>query len=362
MTLAVLTLAVGLSTATSVDLPACRPECFSPKTGLYYNCPVRDSEPASSFVAGRRKWSPEFGYGRGMEDCAILTGIALVGAVQRGEASVAEQMARGLVRLSTAHGVSGFVARGLCAEDGRSICTLSSRDQLTHYVDGLLTYVQSPLATVELRGEIAQAMSAVADRLLQNVTEANDWNALTADGEIDPKGILKMWQVKPHEAARLPMAYLAAWKLTGNGRYRKAYEKYADQALEASAGVTTLSAEERKWSMPGYAFLQMNVSLRVIAENDPQRAEKANAVRRELTRLAIDRFLEERGEDGPWLSAGGDLALVVEMNRALGLGVDEVKAKAYETLYAKCVKDLQESKAKIRVARRLSFATAESLR
>ena len=100
---------------------------FSEKTGLYYNCPVRDCEPAASFVAGRRKWSPEFGYGRGMEDCAILTGIALVGAVRRGEAEMAERLARGLVRLSTAHGVPGFVARratgsiGRCASRARRV-------------------------------------------------------------------------------------------------------------------------------------------------------------------------------------------------------------------------------------------------
>ena len=120
--------------------------------------------------------------------------------------------------------------------------------------------------------------------------------------------------------------------------------------------------EERKWTIPASALLQMNVSLRVLAKNDPTRAERANAIRRDVTRLAIDRFLDERGVDGPWLSSGGDLALVVEMNRPLGGVSDETKMKAYEALYAACRRDMRNKKMRFRIARVLSFSTADSFR
>ena len=109
------------------------------------------------------------------------------------------------------------------------------------------------------------------------------------------------------------MVYAAAWKTTGNERYREAYEKFVDEAIEQSWGVSKLSEQERKWQMPGYSFLQMNASLEVIRLADPSRASKAEAVMKEVALLAARRFVEEKGADGPWLSAAGDLACAVAM-------------------------------------------------
>ncbi|MBP5414186.1 MAG: hypothetical protein ILN61_02935 [Lachnospiraceae bacterium] len=47
-----------------------------------------------------------------------------------------------------------------------------------------------------MKREIAAALAAVADRMLANVTGANGWNALDADGRPDAKGLLKMWNVR----------------------------------------------------------------------------------------------------------------------------------------------------------------------
>ena len=100
--------------------------------------------------------------------------------------------------------------------------------------------------------------------MLANVTPENDYNALMADGQKDPKGILKMWEVRPHEAARLPMIYLAAAEMTGKAKYRAAYEKYIDAALAESLKLGSLSEAELQATMPGYAFLQMACSLDLL--------------------------------------------------------------------------------------------------
>ena len=77
--------------------------------------------------------------------------------------------------------------------------------------------------------------------------------------------------------------------------------------------IKKLSEQERKWLMPGYSFLQMNASLEVIRFVDSSRASKAEAVMKEVALLAARRFVEEKGADGPWLSAAGDLACAVAM-------------------------------------------------
>lgn len=312
---------------------------FAEKTGLIYNCPYELCEPAATFTDGFLPFTEKGGFGRGMEDSAIMNGLALSMFVDKYDREWAAKVAQGLLNLETVHGVKGFVARGICLEDGKSVCTLSSRDQITHFVHGLLRYHESGLADAAMKAKIRAALAEVADRLIANVTEANDWNALMADGRKDPRGILKMWHVQPHEAARLPAAYAAAWKVTGEKRYEEAYLQYADAALEQSAAVTTLSDQQRQWTMPGYAFVQMNASLETIALCDPTRRERCWSVMKDVARLASDRFLAEKGSDGPWLSAAGDLAYAVMMVSRLEpldgvLGAS--RARAFRELYEDC--------------------------
>jgi hypothetical protein len=64
---------------------------------------------------------------------------------------------QGIQRCATVHEVPGFLARGVCPEDAKSIYPNSSRDQYTHAVHGLWLYLHSPLcdaATKQAIGEI----------------------------------------------------------------------------------------------------------------------------------------------------------------------------------------------------------------
>ena len=56
-----------------------------------------------------------------------------------------------------------------------------------------------------------------------------------------------MWNVKGHEAARLPMIYAAAWDTTGKREYRDRYRQYLEPAVKQSFVVET-------WQ-PTYALL-----------------------------------------------------------------------------------------------------------
>ena len=89
---------------------------------------------------------------------------------------------QGIRLCATAHGANGFLARGVCHEDLKSIYMNSSRDQYTHAVHGLWHYAKSPLCSEETRQEIREILSAIADRMIRNVTAENDYDSLRANG------------------------------------------------------------------------------------------------------------------------------------------------------------------------------------
>ncbi|WP_206171115.1 hypothetical protein [Phragmitibacter flavus] len=221
-----------------------------------------------------RQYPNPCGYSTGMEDGMILGGAMLSLLCDRfavtGEESLREDAAKvfsGMRRCVTVHGVPGFVARNVCPEDKKSVYINSSRDQYTHFVHGLWQYYRSPLADEATKEEVRGIMAAVAERMIKFVTPENDYDFCRADGERCPLRICRMWDVQAHEAARLPMIYAAAWDTTRNERYRTEWRKYVVEAVKQSA-----TPDKHK---PAYAFLQMQISLEVLHELEPEKSLKA---------------------------------------------------------------------------------------
>lgn len=238
------------------------------KTHLFYDY-LTSYEPGSELAhlptvdEANRQFPDECGYGTGMEDCMISAGVMLPMILDRFAVTKDESLRgkahdvfEGIRLCATAHGVPGFLARGVCADDLKSIYPNSSRDQYTHVVYGLGHYFRSPLCDAKTKPEIANIISSIADRMTKNVTPENDYDSLRADGSRDTRGISRMWNVKGHEAARLPMIYAAAWDVTGKGEYFDLYRKYLKPAIEQSASI-----EEK---LPTYALLQMQCSLELL--------------------------------------------------------------------------------------------------
>jgi len=203
------------------------------------------------------------GYDTGMEDCMISAGIMLCMIVDRYMVTrekklkgYAYSVYQGIKQSATNHGNPGFLARCLCVEDAKSIYINSSRDQYTHAVYGLWHYFHSPLCNKSTKKEIGVILSEIANRMKQNVTPENDYDFLRADGTHDTRGISKMWNVKGHEAARLPMIYAAAWNTTGDSVYYNLYRKYLKPAISQSS--------KFEKSVPTYALLQMQSSLELL--------------------------------------------------------------------------------------------------
>ncbi len=239
----------------------------------------------------KRQYPNPCGYSTGMEDGAILGGAMLSVLCDRfavtGEEGLrekAESVFAGLKRCATVHGVRGFVARNVCREDAKSGYINSSRDQVTHFAHGLWQYYRSPLADEATKKEIRVVLADVAERMIAFVTPENDFDFCRADGERCPLGICRMWNVQAHEAARLPMIYAAAWDVTRDERYRAQWQRYAKEAIAQSA-----NPDDHK---PAYALLQMQCSLEVLHELEPDAALKATIHERmvHVRELAAKRF------------------------------------------------------------------------
>jgi hypothetical protein len=231
-----------------------------------------------------------YGYDTGMEDCMISAGVMLSMIVDQYSVTgnkklreSARSVFGGIQRSATIHGAPGFLARCVCTEDRKSIYINSSRDQYTHAVHGLWKYYNSPLCDAAVKIEVGKILSAFADRMQQNVIPDNDYDFLRADGTKDTRGISRMWNVKAHEAARLPMIYAAAWVTTGRREYSDLYRRYAKDAIEQS-----LNIDEHTTT---YALLQMQCSMELLGslEQDPALKDKIRQIEEKLSKLCAGR-------------------------------------------------------------------------
>lgn len=266
------------------------------KTGLVYGCPPERVRSSKDCVNGMFHWKEGGDYGAGMADCALICGTALSGLVDRyavlrdaQSREDAAKVARGVLNLAKLHGIKGFVARGLCADDAKSICSLSSRDQYTHWVHGLWRYSASPMADPKLVAEYRTLVAEVAQFMEKRVTAERGWNFGLADGGKDPRGICTMWgpELGPHEDARLPMIYAAAYMATKDGHWRDMYEKYADEAIDNTLRIVAPDRSKYLGRMPCYSLYQANCSLELLLGY-----EKDNKARREKIEKAMRAFSE----------------------------------------------------------------------
>ncbi|MBR0458324.1 MAG: hypothetical protein IJJ26_03730 [Victivallales bacterium] len=274
--------------------------CWDSKTSLLYGCPPSRVRSSKNCVDGMFHWKEGGGYGAGMSDCALADGTVLSGLVDHYAVTHDEltredaaKIARGVLNLAKLHGIKGFVARGICADDGRSICSLTSRDQYTHWVHGLWRYVNSPMAEPSLVAEYKIRISEVARFMEERVTPERGWNFGLANGDKDPRGICTMWgpDLGPHEDARLPMIYAAAHLATNDPHWLQMYEKLIDEALDRTLRIDSPQRAKFLVRMPCYSLYQANVSLELLYafEKDKVRREKIVRAMRAFSQIAAER-------------------------------------------------------------------------
>ncbi|CAL1520149.1 hypothetical protein [Chitinophaga sp. MM2321] len=252
---------------------------FLPGTQMFYDYlssyePGRGLDHLPKTEEVKKQFPNVYGYDTGMEDCMISAGVMLSMIVDQYSVTRnvklrknAFSVFKGIQLSASVEDAPGFLARCVCAEDRKSVYINSSRDQYTHAVHGLWKYYNSPLCTKEVKIEIGKVLSAFADRMTRNVTAANDYDFLRADGARDTRGISRMWHVGAHEAARLPMIYAAAWNTTGNKEYFESYRHYVkdaiDQSFDIAKNTTTYGLLQMQCSMELLGSLEQDTDLKV---------------------------------------------------------------------------------------------------
>ena len=317
---------------------------WSPRTGLVYTCTPDKVRSSADCENGMFHWYKGIpgGYGVGMGDCALIMGTALSGVADKALVTKdkkerkrlqaqANLLAQGMINLETLHGIKGFVARGICEDDAKSICSLSSIDQYTHWEHSLWRYATSDLADKKILAECKRAMTEVAEFMEARITEENGWNFGLADGTVpDPRGICTMWgpDKKPHAAARLPMVYCATYLVTGDKHWEEMYERYIDQALEMTLKLKDLNEKQVMGYMPAYSLYQAMCSLEVILahEKNPQRVAKIHECMAEFSRRAHFRAMNANPAKPPYgMCWDGELLLAQMLDPNFKLSDDDLK-------------------------------------
>lgn len=241
---------------------------YAPQTHLFYDY-------ISSYEIGKsldhlptlEEMSVEYpnpcGYSTGMEDCAILNGTmlgALTDAYEKNSRKEwkqkAEDLLKGCSLLATQSDAYGYVLRGVSPRDGHSHYTNTSRDQVTHWAWGLWKYYHGKISTAKGRQTVRKLLRAVADRMHRVVIPANDYDMLRSNGLRSTYGNCKMWEVQPHEAARLPMLYAVAFDVTGDEIYAAYRDEYLAEAIDCSEKIVE--------DYPSYVYLQMMYAFTVL--------------------------------------------------------------------------------------------------
>ena len=253
---------------------------FSPKTNLFYDF-ISSYELGKQFnhLPNAQEAAVSFpntsGTGTGMEDSMILAGLVLDAIIYKYDIqkdtslkSYADKVLDGIVLCATVHGSQGFISRSVSALDGETYYLGSSRDQFTQAIYGMWRYFNSSLCDSSAKLKIKRVMFDVGERMLKYMTEENGYDYRLADGRPCPVGLSRMWNVMPHEAARLPMFYAVAWQTTGDDRFFQQYRKFIKPAIEQSKNFGKYN--------PGWADMQMMMSLVLLHQMETDATLKTN--------------------------------------------------------------------------------------
>lgn len=112
----------------------------------------------------------------------------------------------------------------------------------------------------------------------------NDFDSLRLDGKPCALRISRFTTERPHVAARLSMAYAAAWDVSGKPEYYSLYRSGIGEAVAVSERIKIAPYT------PIYSFLQMQISLELLreTESDPALKSRIEKLMSKLPKLCAE--------------------------------------------------------------------------
>lgn len=266
---------------------------YLPETQLFYDHYSDKDQSGQGHLPDASEIMREYpnpcGWGTGMEDCALHAGSMIDSLCIMGDFAAASQALHGLLRLVTAHGHNGFVARGLSPLAPNKCYPNSSRDQFTLAVSGAWTIFRSSpfFADRQLAVKILKLISGYCH---EKIKPESSYNLLRHDGR--HALVSKMWKNNPHECLRLPMIYAA----TGVAAKDQSKLFLAEELLEEAIIRTLTMDDSRNWWDIELSQLQLSIKLLLECQAFPNFTDKlhkalaktALLARREL-KILVDR-------------------------------------------------------------------------
>lgn len=252
-------------------------EClFYPETSLIYDLRTTIQKDGNiidlpTIDEISRNYPNACGWNTGMENSMINGGIMLDTIIERynktGDKSMisyADKIFAGIKLCSEISGSPGFLARSVSPFDKKSFYMNSSRDQYTHVISALVHYYDSDLCAE--KEKVAEILVSFAERAYKNATKENGYDLLRADGK--QSLVCRVWgDIIGHEFLRLPMFYMAAYHVSNDEKWLILYKELRDEALANSYDFCDKDSGF-------FAYLQMQISIRILYELDDNYKEK----------------------------------------------------------------------------------------
>ena len=249
---------------------------YSDKTNQFYDFRTSDDinktlNDLPTLEEVKKQWPNFVGWGTGMEDNNITASYMLLSALSSYQMNKKEEtvndihnFVKGLLLNAEISSQTGFLVRNVHPEDCKSHYINSSRDQYTYWIFSMSRYLNSELATTNEKERIKKALINFAIKAEKDVVEANDYCLTKEDGT--PAVASSMLKgVMPAEALRLPMIYLAAYKVSLDSKWLNLYKNIREETFSVSERVDVSIYKEYI-----IALIQMMVSMDFIFDNETE--------------------------------------------------------------------------------------------
>ncbi len=221
------------------------------------------------------------GWGTGMEDSTLNISSMIDAMIARysltKEAEIKDQLQllyEGLIKNGTA-AEPGFIARSVCASDGKSVYMDSSRDQYTNWTYAAHRLLHSELIDQKQKDVLREILVNIAKKLERDLNSEYKGYLCRLDGKPGIVSDMDTEKLGAHEILRMQMLYMAAYEASGDAYwYQKYCERREELLVRAEASYTLptiISMARGRWGY-NYLYYQAQYSMRLLYDVEKDEA------------------------------------------------------------------------------------------
>ena len=213
------------------------------------------------------------GWGTGMEDTTLNLGSMIDAMIARytltkdSETKAQLQMlCEGLIKNGTS-AEPGFIARCICASDGKSVYMDSSKDQYTNWVYAAHRLLNASWIDEKQKYILKKILVDIAKKLERDLNSEYKGYLCRLDGKPGIVSDMDSEKLEAHEILRMQMLYMAAYEASGDEYWQQKYRERREELLSRTEATYTLekliSVARGRWGY-NYIYYQAQYSIRLL--------------------------------------------------------------------------------------------------